>query len=147
MSSFPCLALDTVESPSKLISLSEDYVFVTGRWKRVASTAKFAVVPRINTVSILCDKRSMTCQETIANLFTPEEVSYLKTNLLLSNEGVYKIVEWSNQIIHAKYVTFVADFELRISVKDGFAERRYRETKARGDQTADPTIYAEWILE
>jgi len=93
----------------------------------------------------------MTCKEIIAELVAPEEMFYKKGTLeakkLFIDETDYKIVDWSDEIILAKYAAPVADFEIRIFIKAGLAIRNWRETKARGNQTADPNIYAEWILE
>jgi len=144
---FSCSGTDQIESISKDIRSIENYVFVKGRWKRTAGNTTLKKPPRINTVSITCDKNSMTCKEIIAELVTPAEESVFKTKQLFIDETTYKIVDWSNEIIHAKYAAPVADFELRISIKDGLAERRWRETKARGSKTSDPNIYAQWTLE
>jgi hypothetical protein len=41
----------------------------------------------------------------------------------------------------------VADLELRLSLSDLSVERSFRETKARGDDTADPKNAGHWVLE
>jgi len=141
-----------IESPPKDIRLVENSAFVQGCWKKTADTRHTINKPsQINTVSIHCDKNSMTCKEIIAELVAPEEMFYKKGTLeakkLFIDETDYKIVDWSDEIILAKYAAPVADFEIRIFIKAGLAIRNWRETKARGNQTADPNIYAEWILE
>ena len=47
----------------------------------------------------------------------------------------------------AKQETPLADIDLRISVKDGAAEKTYRETKARGAANADPKVVHAWVLQ
>lgn len=144
---FSCSGTDKIESISKNIRSIDNYVFVQGRWKRIAGNTTLKKPPRINTVSITCDKISMTCKEIIAELVTPEEESIFKTKQLFIDETTYKIADWSNEIILAKYIAPVADFDLKISIRDGIAERRWRETKARSSETSDPNIYAQWLLE
>lgn len=144
---FCCDARDTIESPMKHIWSNGDTVLATGRWKRVTSTSEFTKIARINTVSIFCDKGQRTCWETVAEVVTPEELKGFKTKQLMANEITYEVVEWSSQTVYARCAAFAADIELRISVKDAFAERRFRETKARGSETSNPSIYVHWILE
>ena len=59
----------------------------------------------------------------------------------------YKVIDWSDGTITAKASFLPSDYMLRISVKDNYAEMRRYETKARGDESADPSIYEEWELE
>jgi hypothetical protein len=87
----------------------------------------------------------MACEENIAVLATPQDTPPGNTLYVLSTQ--YKIISWSNDIINARYEAPVAEFELKISVRDEFAERTFRETKARGSETANPNIYAHWVLE
>ena len=67
--------------------------------------------------------------------------------MLYSIKITYQITDSTNDIIIAKWDAPVADVELKISLKDRFAERSYRETKARGDETSNPEIYGKWVLE
>ena len=139
--------------PNQIMSIAKDFsfidknVFVQGRWKRSGGNIKLNIPPRINTISITCDKNSMTCKEIIASVVTPQEESLFEKPELFIAETIYQIVDWSNDVITAKYEAPIADLELRISLKDKFAERRYRETKARGSKTSNPNNYLQWILE
>jgi hypothetical protein len=143
-----CSEKDQILSPLKHIGSVGDSVFVQGRWKRTPDSSKTSIGPaQINTVYITCDKESMACEEVWAEVLTPNDAFYAKTKTLMVHELTYSIVKWSNEIIHATYTAPVADFELRISVKDAVAERHWRETKARGSDTADPNLYTHYILE
>jgi hypothetical protein len=91
----------------------------------------------------------MTCREIIAEVLTKKEAADFKFDNphLFVDDTTYEIITWSNDVITARYMARVADFELKISIKDKFAERRWRETKARGVETSDPKNFGQWILE
>lgn len=141
------LVIGEIRSPEKRISIVGNYAFIEGRWKRAQGSTKYTKMTTINTVSITCDRKTMTCTETIAKLVTPKEEPWIGDPLLFIDTTTYQIIDWSDDTIYAKYPAPVADFELRISIKDKFAERRRRETKARGAETSDPNIFENCILE
>jgi len=146
----PQITPDQIHSAGKSINEYEDNVIVQGRWKKIAGTRDFCQIPIINTVYIVCDKQTMTCYENIAELVTPHEEPLFKDLnrcVLQSIQFEYKIIDWSDGIIRAKQEALVGDFELRISIKDKTAERSWRETKARGSETSDPSIYENCVLE
>ncbi len=125
-----------------------DFVVAVGRWKTIASETRYPKLALINATYIFCSKRLRTCQEAIANLYTPEDPPKDSTESFLNVFVMdYNIIDWSGDTVRAKYEALVADIELRISVKDGVAERSYRETWARGSETSDPNISQSWILE
>ena len=141
------LVADDVLSPSKRFVLADNYAFIEGRWKRTEGTSRLIRMATINTVSITCDKMSMTCRETVAQLVTPKDEPWVGKPSLFIYETTYRIIDWSDHTIYAKYSAPVADFELKISIKDKFAERRRRETKARGAETSDPNMFENCTLE
>jgi hypothetical protein len=141
-----CSEADKISSPPRDIRLIDNYVFVQGRWKKTTKT-NYHKLSRINSTYITCDKKSMTCKESTAVLITPEDEPELKLRTLYVVDHTYRIIDWSDDIINAKSEGLVADFAIRISLKDKFAERSFRETKARGSETADPNVYEHWILE
>ena len=108
---------------------------------------KPSIISKINFTSITCDRNNMTCKEIESLVFTPKEQPILKNNLLYNQEFTYQIIDWSDDTIKAKREAPVADIEITISLKDNFAEKSFRETKARGSGTANPNIYGKWILE
>ena len=135
--------------PEKEITKYQQYVLVKGRWREKEGFNQ--LLAKVNIVDIRCDKDSMVCVETIANVQSMEENEILKihkTNLLSLGIIKYKIIEWTNDdTIVAINDAPVADMEIKISLKDNFAERSVRETKARGDGTADSNVYSHWVLE
>jgi hypothetical protein len=142
------LAPDQVKSHFKSITATDnDYVFVHGRWKRTAGNTTLNKPPRINTVAVTCDKKIMTCKEIIAMLVTPQEEFMFEEPQLYVEETIYRVIDWANDTIRATYGAPVADFELRISVRDKMAERHWRETKAYGRDTSDAKNFENWILE
>ena len=142
-----CTDQDRIDSDSKDIRLIQNSVLAKGHWKHTGGTSRLKAPAKVNSVSITCNKASMTCREVLVELVTPGEEPMLKNKRLFIHEKAFTIVDWSDEIIQAKYAAPVADFELRISIKDSLAERRWRETKARGSETADPNLYAQWTLE
>jgi hypothetical protein len=80
-------------------------------------------------------------------LYTPEDQPKNPSSFLSILPFEYSILDWSDETIRAKYAARVADFELKISLKDGFTERSFRETKARGFEKSDPNVFETWILE
>ena len=123
-----------------------DFVFAEGRWKALQGT-KPNIISKINFTHITCNRNNMTCEEIESLVFTPKEQPVLKDNLLYSQEFTYQIINWTNDIIKAKRDAPVADIDITISLKDNFAEKSFRETKARGSDTANPSIYGKWVLE
>ena len=140
----PACSKDEIRSPGKRVQLYDYLVIVEGRWKQTASSGS-KTLARINSAYVICNKLSMTCEENTAVLETPQEDP--PTNLLYIINITYKISEWSEDIIKARHEAPVADFDLRISVRDKFAERSFRETKARGSETANPNVFGHWVLE
>jgi hypothetical protein len=145
----PPFIIDQIRSQFKSILSTGNQVLVKGRWKRTTGTVKLNIPPKINTTTITCDKPSLTCREIIAGAVTPEQKPGLfEKPYLFIEETSYKIINWSNDgVIIAKHESLVADFELRISLEDEFAERRWRETKAHGSNTSDSKNYGIWTLE
>jgi len=143
---YACSEIDKISSPPKEIRLIDNYVFVQGRWKKTTKT-NYHKLSRINSTYITCDKKSMTCKENTAVLVTPEDEPESKLRTLYIVDLTYQIINWSDDIINSKSEGPVADFEIKISLRDKFAERSFRETKARGSETANPNVYEHWILE
>jgi len=141
-----CSDLNSIESPPKSIIKKDNFVFAEGRWKALPGT-KPNIISKINFTSISCNKNDMSCKEIESILFTPKEQPIIKNNLLYNQEFSYQIIDWSDDIIKAKREAPVADIEITISLKDNFVEKSFRETKARGSETANPDIYGKWILE
>ena len=139
-------SIDDIQSPKKRIKKDGDAVFVEGRWKELAGT-KPGIISRINFTSITCDRKDMKCREVESLLFTPREQPVLKHSQLYNHEFTYQVIHWADETIKAKREALVADIEITISLKDNFAEKGFRETKARGSDTANPDVYGKWVLE
>jgi hypothetical protein len=139
----PACSKDDIRSPTKRIESLDNWVIVEGRWKQ--TTTSDSKLARINSTYIVCDKLSMICEENTAVLATPQDNP--PGNLLYILNLKYNISQRSGDIIKASYTAPVADFELKIFLRDKFAERSFRETKARGSETADPNVFGHWVLE
>ena len=134
-----------VGSPKLRVTVDDSFLTFEGRWRTVSDTG--ARIPRLNTAEGLCVKPTMTCTENIAKLYGENEWPGQPRGILKVASTYFKIIEWSNARIVARYDAPVADIELRISLADTAAERSFRETKARGSQTADSKNAGHWILE
>jgi hypothetical protein len=143
---FGCSDINSIESPRKSIKKMDNIISAEGRWKALQGT-KPNIISKINFTSITCDRTSMTCKEIESLLFTPKEQPLLKRNLLYNHEFVYQITDLTDDLVKAKRNPPVADVEISISLKDNFAEKSFRETKARGSETANPEMYGKWVLE
>ena len=148
--SSPMINAESVEqimSPGKTITNFGSYLKVQGRWKKIQTNLQHGHVAHINTVSITCDKQSLICQEIVSEVATPKDAPILSHPFLLVHTLEYKVLEWSENTIHAKCEAGVADLEIKIALKDNVVERRFRETKTRGSITANPDLAESWILE
>jgi hypothetical protein len=143
---FGCSDLNNIESPRKSIKKVDEFVFVEGRWKALPET-KARIISRINFTSITCDRNNTTCKEVISYVYAPKESRIHNNSILYSDNFTYQIIDWTNYVIKAKWDAPVADIEITISLKDNFAEKSYRETKARSSESANPNIYGKWVLE
>lgn len=141
-----CSDLKDIRSPRKSIKKMDKFVFVEGRWKALSGT-NARIISRINFTSITCDRNNKTCEEIISFVRNPKEDTMYNNYMLFSNKYTYQITDWTDGIIKAKWYAPVADVEITISLKDNFAEKSYRETKARGSETSNPDIYGKWVLE
>ena len=144
-----CSRIDSIRSPQKTFRIDKvdgTYAYLTGRWRATFQPELVMMIPKVNTVSIECNNREMACTEILAILFTSAE-DKIVGNVLTTMKNNYQIVEWSDSLIRAEIKAPVADIELRIALVDKSAERSFRETKARGSDTADPTISRHWVLE
>lgn len=144
---FGCSDLNDIRSPRKSINKVDEFVLAEGRWKALSGT-NARIISKINFTSITCDRNNMTCNETISYVYAPKEHGRTDDNYkLYSLDFTYQVTDWTNDIIKAKFNAPVADTEITISLKDNFAEKSYRETKARGEETSNPEIYGKWVLE
>ena len=145
----PCaaaVAQDARSLPRK-IEATAGRVAATGRWvttARVHSTAP--LLARLNSVEIVCVKARGVCHEAVAVLFTAEDEPMLSGQFLTSLLSEYKITGWDASSISAVLAKPVADVEIRLDLTAGTATRRHRETKARGNRTANPKLLVEWEL-
>jgi hypothetical protein len=138
---------ENVDSPKRKVdTVGRSYVTFEGRWRTISESGSRSI-PRLNTAVGYCEKATMTCNENIAKLYSKDEWPGHPNGFLRVAGTDFKVIEWSKDRIIARYEAPVADLELRISLSDGSAERSFRETKARGSDTADPKIAGHWVLE
>lgn len=138
---------DDVRTIPKTITATNGKVEVIGRWvmtNRFNSTAP--LLAQLNSVEIVCNKAQGICREVAAALYTKEDAPQLSGQFLTALFSEYKITRWDASRIIAISAKPVADIEIQIDLKAGTARRRYQETKARGNQTANPNLVIVWEL-
>jgi len=125
---------------------SGEWLGLEGHWR--SPSDRYSIeLPRINSVAVDCLRKRMVCVEHLAKLIQPGEDGGLVTHPTLFAFGnEYRIVEWSDSTLIARYEPRAADIELRVSFADKTAERTYRETSARG-ATGISAEVRQWILE
>lgn len=142
-----CSDLNNITSPPKSITKVNEFVLAEGRWKALPGTTT-RTTSKMNFMSISCDHGKMTCIEILSCLFTPkDQPKSFDNNVLYHQKFTYQITEWRNDVIKAEWKAPVADVAITISLKDSFAEKSFRETKARGTETSNPDVYGKWVLE
>jgi hypothetical protein len=143
-----CTDLNTIGSPPKSININkkDNIILAKGRWKALSET-KAKLISKINTTAIACDHKNMTCKELASFVFTPKELPLSKNNQLYSQESIYPIIDWTDDIIKAKKEGPAVDTEIIISLKDNFAEKNFLEPKVVGNETPNLDVYGKWILE
>jgi hypothetical protein len=136
-----------IESPAKAFHILDDgNVYLEGRWKEIAETSRYKMIPKHNSISILCDKKAGVCTETQALLVIKKDNPLIPSALLYPEQFTYLVTEWSDATIKAERKPRAADVEIRISLTDKSAEKSYRETKARGADSSNPDVVGNWIL-
>ncbi len=134
-----------IDPPAKwfLIHEAPPSVSFHGQWR---PTAQAGVVMNwaANTVEVTCNYAAAQCEEVLALLYTPGG-PFMRHGLVLVR-FTYRVSEWTDSIIRADSASSVGDFELRISLVDKVAERSFRETTARGSESADPSIARNWVF-
>jgi hypothetical protein len=125
---------------------TKSMVSFEGRWKAI-SQQKIEMLPPINTVVGHCNKKTLTCSETLALYYRPDDRTPSGDPYLYPQTHDYRVIEWTSTRIIAREEAPVADIEIRISLVDKSIERSAKETTARGSMTADPNISRHWILE
>ena len=141
------MASDDVRSLPKSITSADGIVEASGRWvvtKRVNSTAPH--IAQLNSVDIICRKAQKVCNESIAALYTKEDVPQITWQFLTAVISEFKITRWDNSGITAISAKRVADVELKIDLKSGTATRQHQETKERGSTSANPDLIVVWEL-
>ena len=139
---------DDVRTLAKKINSANGKVQASGRWivtKRVDSTAPH--IAQLNSVEIVCNKAREVCHESVAALYTKEDVPQISWQFLTALISEFKVTRWDASGITAISATPVADVELRINVKTGTVTRRHQETRARGNTTANPNLVVVWELQ
>ncbi|SRR6266849_7469388 len=141
-----CQRFPDVQVLSKRVSKNslhgQEWVSATGRWQKSAGNLNKS--PAINTLEIWCDKGLGSCRETRAILTTPKDSDFQSPAHLFTYYHEYRIVSWSDGNLIAREETPAFDIDLKISVTDKVVEKNWRETRARGNETADPN---NWLIE
>ena len=139
-----------IKSPVKSIYLDSEansFAKFEGRWHALVKKQN-PLIPELNSVTVICNKNTMICIESMALLFTErDKVATPMEGFLAPQSNKFKVVEWTSSLIRAREEAPVADIELRISLGDKSVERSFSETTARGVTTSNPHNVQHWVLE
>lgn len=147
---------DEFSSMSKSVMQTPDRneLFITGRWAAVADTGDKIPIPKANTVNVICKKKSMTCTETVAMFYGPDEIDqkpYPQDDMIIKMSYEYRVVEWTSTAVFARWKAAATDTGLRISLPDERVQRICRETKegseSGGNQEGGQDVFRQWVLE
>lgn len=143
---------DEFSSMSKLIMQTPDgsEVFITGRWSAIADTSSTIPIPKTNTVNVICKKESMTCSESIAMFFGPDEIDrnpYPEDDMIIKVLHDYRVIEWTSTAIFARDENASMDTGLRISLTDERVQRICREIKEGQGASEGQDVFRQWALE
>lgn len=157
--------LGQVELPKKMFlpERSGDLT-IRGHFRQMKRVPKVTgpEFPQVNTVRITCSKVRHICELWWVGLFGPSNsVTAFKQNIdrnLLEDAPriligpvngpiEFSVISWLDGNISARFEPRSADVDLLISVEQQLVSLNYRETKARGNETANPDIWETYVLE
>lgn len=142
-----CADFSTIHTLPKSSYMDQNIFFLSGHWTPITEKT-YPPVPKLNAAQIYCAKRQNYCSEVVAGLVSEtDNTPNMMIGLLHVDQHEYRIVEWSDETIRAIKEFPVANIELMISIGHRTAERSFRETRARGAETANPGNYKVWLLE
>jgi hypothetical protein len=145
-----CTHWDDVETTPKRMDVSNHgrNISIEGKWRSIALRPSL-LVPRVNAVSIYCDRRALSCRQIVAKLIqkADDPLGSVDRRHLFLMEQEFRVLEWSESVVVARANPRAADIELRISLKDLAVELTVRETGARGAIGSDPNLVGHWVLD
>lgn len=133
--------LVVVKSTKRIVDFGQS-ALIEGRWKLVGQRNADFSLARVNASFIQCSRSTGMCEETVAELRTPEDGERLgvESGELLASCHTYEVTEWSDAKLVAVSHKDVADLVIRIDFKALTAERLFRERE-------DPTQFNSYTLE
>jgi len=144
--------LDDVGRNPRLFTRAEvdagEWLGLEGHWR--SPTDRYSVeLPRINSVAVDCWRKRMVCVEHLAKLIQPadDDGGLVRRPTLFAFGNEYRIVEWSDSHLVARYEPRAVDIEIRVSFPDQVVERSFRETTSRGAPGAATSEVFHWLLE
>ena len=139
---------NTIHLSPKRVTTTEagSTVRITGAWHvDTPTSAPIPPVPPLNSVTIVCDKITMRCHESIAMLVSSIPLGST-IDTLLATLFVYEVQSWQPGSVKAAGKTQTQDLEIDIDLKKSSVVRTSQETAARGASTADPQRRFSWSL-
>jgi hypothetical protein len=126
----------------KMIMATARSLVVEGRWRLQGRRNPDFSLARLNSSYILCSRDAMMCDETVAELRTPDDGERLGINSgeLLATCHTYRVTEWTDSVLVAISRKPVADLVIRIDLKEESAERLFREHE-------NATKFSRYVLE
>jgi len=125
---------------------TDDLIEAEGHWVQTAGRPGLGH-PVINSASIVCLKREAVCTEILAHLGSTLDVDRRgPSRMLIPIQRTYKILSWARGSVFARSEMPVGNLDLKINSQDHLVEFAYRETKANGSRSADPSVFASYSM-
>jgi hypothetical protein len=120
--------LTVVKTRKLVVNLGQSAV-IQGRWKLIGRRDPDFSLARVNSSFIQCSRFTKTCEETVAELRTPDDGKRLgiESGELLATCHTYEVTEWTDTKLVAISRKAVADLVIRVDFKVASAERVFRE--------------------
>lgn len=119
-----------------------NWISAQGRWKKQAGT--FSRTPSLNSVQIMCDLGAGVCREVRAVLTSRADEDFRPPQFMFALTDDYNVLSFSDGVLRARSETDAFDIDLTIWLKEKLVEKNWRETRTRGNLTADPN---NWLME
>ena len=142
-----CASAQDVRTLPREVKVEDEFLTASGRWVETGERRLPAIMTEANTVTLECDRDTMTCVEAIAMLIGPEDGLGGQPGGLHSILFRHVVTEWTEESLVAEAETRASDITLVVDLASGTARRSSQETSARGATVTGPPHTTKWVLE
>jgi hypothetical protein len=144
----PALHAQEVGSPGLQLTVSESgaTIVALGRWTTKLDRGRAFPLSSVNSVEVQCNRVSMTCIESRAELGTGQDAKRPQTLLVRSTS--FKVTEWTETRLTARTDTESGDLMLRMDLAGRQVQLSYWDAKpdAKPDAKSGDANGFVWVL-